>query len=137
MRGAIAIAVAASLGVAIAVAASALRAGNGVSESASSPRPVWSEVHWPFPMDQWGKGKAFQCSAQNCGVEVKLYLRAKLGSCDCTSGIANDDELARMSDFDFVGGTISPLRAGEPITIAWMMGRSRAYMLSDRDSRRC
>ncbi len=34
-----------------------------------------------------------------------------------------------MSDFDLVGGEVSPLGAGQPITIAWMKGRSRAYAL--------
>jgi len=68
-----------------------------------------------------------------CGGEVKLYLRAKLGSCNCTTGVADDADLDRMSDFDLVGGEVSPLGAGRPITIAWMKGRSRAYTLVARD----
>jgi hypothetical protein len=35
-----------------------------------------------------------------------------------------------MSDFDLVGGEVSPLAAGRPITVAWMKGRSRAYTLT-------
>jgi hypothetical protein len=100
---------------------------------ASPPRPVWAEVQWPFPMDQWGKGKAFRCKAADCGAEVNLYLRAKLGSCNCTTGVADDAELDRMSDFDLVGGQISPLGAGRPITVARMKGRSRAYTLTSRN----
>jgi hypothetical protein len=80
-------------------------------------RPVWTEAKWPFPIDQWGTGRAFACTAADCGTEVKLYLRAKLGSCDCTKGVADDDELDRMSDFDLVGGEVSPLGAGRPIAI--------------------
>jgi hypothetical protein len=38
-----------------------------------------------------------------------------------------------MSDFDLVGGEVSPLGAGRPITIARMKGRSRAYTLSARN----
>jgi hypothetical protein len=38
-----------------------------------------------------------------------------------------------MSDFDLVGGEISPLGAGRPITVAWMKGRSRAYTLTARN----
>ena len=30
-------------------------------------RPAWSEMQWPFPMDQWGKGKAFRCKSADCG----------------------------------------------------------------------
>jgi hypothetical protein len=94
--------------------------------------PAWVEVAWPFPVDQWGKGKAFRCKAADCGTEIKLYLRAKLGSCDCTTGIADDAALDRMSDFDLVGGEVSPLGAGRPIAVAWMKGRSRAYTLMAR-----
>ena len=46
---------------------------------AAPPAPVWSEVPWPFPMDQWGKGKAFTCKAADCGTQVTLYIRAKIG----------------------------------------------------------
>ena len=46
--------------------------------------------------------------AGDCGTEVKIYLRAKLGSCNCTTGVADDAELDRMSDFDLVGGEVSP-----------------------------
>ena len=63
----------------------------------------------------------------------KLYLRAKLGSCNCTNGVADDADLDRMSDFDLVGGEVSPLGAGRPIAVAWMKGRSRAYALSARN----
>ena len=101
--------------------------------AAPPPNPVWTEVRWPFPMDQWGKGKAFLCKAEHCGTEVRLYLRAKLGFCNCTTGVADDADLDRMSDFDLVGGEVSPLGAGRPITIAWMKGRSRAYTLTARN----
>jgi hypothetical protein len=100
---------------------------------ASAVRPVWAEVRWPFPIDQWGSGRAFACKAADCGSEVRLYLRAKLGSCNCTTGVADDADLDRMSDFDLVGGEVSPLGAGRPIEVAWMKGRSRAYTLTARD----
>jgi hypothetical protein len=93
-------------------------------------QPVWTEVKWPFPIDQWGTGRAFACKAADCGSEVKLYLRAKLGSCNCATGIADDADLDRMSDFDLVGGEVFPLAAGRPIAIGWMKGRSRAYALT-------
>ena len=99
----------------------------------TAARPVWSEVTWPFPIDQWGTGRAFACRAADCGAEVKLYLRAKLGSCNCATGVADDADLDRMSDFDLVGGKVSPLGAGRPITVAWMKGRSRAYALTARN----
>ena len=101
-----------------------------VTDDTSATRPAWTEVRWPFPIDQWGTGRAFVCKAADCGTEVNLYLRAKLGSCNCTTGVADDDDLDRMSDFDLVGGEVSAFGAGRPITIAWMKGRSRAYALT-------
>jgi hypothetical protein len=106
------------------------------SEGGSAPsalRPVWTETQWPFPMDQWGRGRAFRCKPADCGTEVNIYLRAKLGSCNCTTGVADDAELDRMSDFDLVGGEVLPLGAGQPVTIGTMKGRSRAYTLSGRN----
>jgi len=102
-------------------------------EDKSAFRPVWTEVKWPFPIDQWGTGRAFVCEPANCRAEVKLYLRAKLGSCNCETGVANDADLDRMSDFDSVGAEVSPLGAGRPITVGWMGGRSRAYALAARN----
>ena len=99
----------------------------------STARPVWAEVRWPFPIDQWGLGRAFACKPTDCGSEVNLYLRAKLGSCNCATGVADDADLDRMSDFDLVGGEVLPLAAGRPITVAWMKGRSRAYTLTARN----
>jgi hypothetical protein len=91
---------------------------------------VWIEVAWPFPSDQWGAGKAFTCKPADCGSEVHVYLRAKLGFCNCATGVANDDDLDRMSDFDLVGGDVVPLAAGRPVRIGTMNGRDRGYALA-------
>ena len=99
--------------------------------TAAAGSPVWTEVAWPFPLDPWGKGKAFRCKAGDCGAEVNVYVRAKLGFCDCTTGVADDDDLDRMGDLVLVGEA-SPLGAGRPINVAWMKGRSRAYALDAR-----
>ena len=107
-------------------------ADNGATTD--TPHPVWTEAQWPFPKDQWGGGKAFRCKAANCGADTSLYLRAKLGFCNCTTGIADDEDLDRMSDFDLVGGEVLPLGAGRPITVGRMQGRARAYSLPSRDA---
>jgi hypothetical protein len=93
--------------------------------------PVWAEVQWPFPMDEWGKGKAFRCNAADCGVEVNLYIRAKIGFCNCTTGVSDDDELDRLSDFGLMGEKPSVLGPGHSIRVAWMKGRSRSYAVAD------
>lgn len=91
---------------------------------------AWAEVAWPFPLDQWGSGRAFKCKPADCGSEVNVYLRAKLGFCNCATGVANDEDLDRMSDFDLVGGEVSPLAPGRPVRIGGMNGRYRAYVLA-------
>jgi len=74
------------------VAAVVLVAGFGASAfffAATLPadmhrgQPVWTDAAWPFPIDQWGRGWAYQCKAADCGIEVKLYLRPKVGFCNC------------------------------------------------------
>jgi hypothetical protein len=86
-------------------------------------------------MDQWGTGKAFHCNSADCGTEVTVYLRAKIGFCNCKDGLSTDDELDRVSDFDLFGGTLYPQAAGQPLTAAWLKGRSRPFAIRDtRDS---
>jgi hypothetical protein len=131
------VALALAAGIAVAIAGYFVlivpRPADKAAGDASVAGQVWEEGKWPFPIDQWGTGRAFACKAADCGTEVKLYLRAKLGSCNCTTGVANDADLDRMSDFDLVGGEVSPLGAGQPIRVGWMKGRSRAYALTARD----
>jgi hypothetical protein len=104
---------------------------HGASDRAAAvePREIWSEVSWPFPMDQWGKGKAFVCKAADCGADVTIYLRAKIGFCNCSTGVADDEELDRISDFDLLGNQLTAIAPGRPIAVAWMKGRSRAFLI--------
>jgi hypothetical protein len=98
-------------------------------EPATPTQPVWIETKWPFLGDEWGEGKAFQCKAENCGVEIDLYIRPKIGFCSSTTGVADDAELERLSDFDFMNGAAVALGDGHGINIAWMKGRIRAYTI--------
>jgi hypothetical protein len=99
---------------------------------ASEPtHPVWTEIAWPFAIDQWGKGKAYRCSAIDCGAEVNLYLRAKIGFCNCATGVSDDEELDRISDYDLIGNKLAALAPGQQIKIAWMKGRSRLFAFND------
>jgi hypothetical protein len=93
--------------------------------------PVWIETKWPFPMDQWGPGKAFQCKAADCGADLKLYIRAKIGFCSSTTGVVDDNELERLSDFDFMNGPTVALGEGHAIDVAWMKGRLRTYAIAN------
>jgi hypothetical protein len=93
----------------------------------SSRGPVWTTAAWPFPIDQWGEGWAYQCKAADCGVAVNLYLRPKIGFCNCQTGVADDEELDRVSDVDLVGNESSALGPGRAIVVHGMKGRSRGY----------
>jgi hypothetical protein len=119
---------AAAFGLGGLVAATALRSDR--PEATNPSRAVWSEVAWPFAIDQWGKGKAFRCNAADCGTEVSVYIRPKIGFCNCSTGVADDEELERISDFDLLNNTLSPLGAGRDISVAWMKGRSRPYSIA-------
>jgi hypothetical protein len=129
------LAVALTVGVAGAIAGylalAAPRPADKATGDISAAGAIWTEVSWPFPIDQWGTGRAFACKAADCGADLKLYLRAKLGACNCATGVADDDDLDRMSDFDLLGGEVSPFGAGRPITVGWMKGRSRAYAITN------
>jgi hypothetical protein len=87
----------------------------------------WTEVKWPFPLDQWGTGRAFRCSPADCGVEVNVYLRPKIGFCNCAIGVSDDAELDRVGDLELFSDKFRGLADGQPITVGWMSGRSRAY----------
>jgi len=113
--------------VVVGILAGASLRGSVSRAVAGSPEPVWTEVPWPFPIDQWGKGKAFACKAADCGTQVTVYIRAKIGFCNCATGVADDEELDRISDFDLLGGSASAQAPGRPVTVAWMKGRSRAF----------
>ena len=102
----------------------------------SSPdQAVWTEISWPFPVDQWGGGWAFQCKAADCGVDVNLYLRPKIGFCNCQTGVADDEELDRVGDVDLFDGERSARGPGRPIAVHAMKGRSRGYTVGARSAK--
>ena len=81
-------------------------------------------------MDQWGKGRAFTCSARDCGTEIQVFLRAKIGFCNCATGVADDNEIDRVADVDLFSLRYAPLAAGRDITVGWMKGRARQYRVA-------
>jgi len=90
----------------------------------------WREIAWPFPRDGWPAGRAFRCNdAARCGGEIELYLRPKIGFCNCDIGVADDDEVDRVADLDLVSAHFRALEPGRAIQIADMPGRIRAYDL--------
>jgi hypothetical protein len=120
--------VGAALGFVAAIAVAAFLSREVAKDSAARAfYPVWTEANWPFPGDPWGKGKAFRCKAADCGSDVQLYVRAKLGFCNCVTGIADDTDLEQMGDLAMIGGEVEPLGVGKQINVGSMLGRSRVY----------
>jgi hypothetical protein len=96
----------------------------------------WREIAWPFPRDGWPAGRAFRCAMEACGGEVEVYVRPKIGFCNCDSGVADDDEVDRVADLDLMSERFVPLEAGKVIRVADMSGRIRAYDLTMADGSR-
>jgi hypothetical protein len=92
--------------------------------------PAWTELKWPFPMDQWGMGKAFVCSAADCGSRIEVYVRPKIGFCNCATGVSDDAELERVADTDLVSPDVRALGRARPIKVGWMAGLMRPYRAS-------
>src|SRR5437762_11586026 len=87
------------------------------SVAAASLHPAWSELAWRFPIDQWGIGKTFRCRAQDCGQDAELHVRAKIGFCNCTTGVADDDDLERVADFELFGDRPAALAPGRVVKV--------------------
>jgi hypothetical protein len=96
----------------------------------------WQEIAWPFPRDGWPAGKAFRCGVAACGAEVELYVRPKMGFCNCDRGVTDDDEVDRVADLDLMSQHFAPLAAGDIVRVADMPGRIRAYDLKLSDGLR-
>jgi hypothetical protein len=114
------------------VAVAAVLVAKPFDRTPAVPTPhnaVWSETAWPFLMDQWGKGIAYRCKASDCGTEVGVYVRAKIGFCNCATGVSDDDELDRVGDAQLIGVEYAPVEPGREISVAWMKGRSRPYVV--------
>ena len=114
------------------MAGSAAVLGVRAPTNPSAAEPVWTETKWPFLQDQWGIGKAFVCMPADCGIKVDLFIRPKIGFCNCSTGVSDDNELERVADTDLVSPKVRPFSPSSPVKVGWMRGLSRAYVMSDQ-----
>ena len=125
-------------GLLISAIAVAIFAASGVAgdQHVRVGREGWREIAWPFPRDGWPAGRAFRCETEACGGEVEVYVRPKIGFCNCDTGVADDDEVDRVADLDLMSARFVPLEVGKVIRVAGMEGRLRAYDLHLADGAR-
>lgn len=96
---------------------------------ALDPAAGWTEIAWPLSPTPWWPSKAFVCKSATCGGEMTLYVRVKVGFCNCAEGIADDAELERIGDFADLSRRHEPLADGKPIVLDGLKGRSRPYRM--------
>jgi hypothetical protein len=123
------------------IAVLAVGALSGVAAVQHAPRQgegpqQWQEIAWPFPRDGWPAGRAFRCADVSCGEDVEIYVRPKIGFCNCNTGVADDDEVDRVSDLDLISERFAPRAPGRAIDVAGMRGRLRSYDLDMPDGSR-
>jgi hypothetical protein len=114
------------------MAASVAVFGVGAPQPPSPDAAAWTAVKWPFLLDQWGTGKAFACA--DCGAKVEVFVRPKIGFCNCTTGVSDDTELERVADTDLVSPNTRPIGPSQPVKIGWMKGLARSYGVSDGET---
>lgn len=115
------------------VALGALSGAAAYQHAGLQQQGAWREIAWPFARDGWPAGKAFRCEAAACGSEIEIYVRPKLGFCNCDRGVADDDEVDRVADLDLMSERFVPLSPGDVVDVADMPGRIRAYDLRISD----
>jgi hypothetical protein len=103
------------------------------AQEAHSPGAHWQEIAWPYPRDAWPAGRAFRCDTESCGGAVEVYVRPKIGFCNCDTGVADDDEVDRVADLDLISTRFAPREAGRVVHLVDLSGRARHYDLEMSD----
>src|SRR5438105_12188485 len=112
-------------GAGLAIAALSTAAGGHYAAPRQAHGSHWQEIAWPFPRDGWPAGRALRWDAATCGTETELYVRPKIGFCNCDAGVADDDEVGRVADLDLISERFAPLAPGKAVRIADLSGRLR------------
>ena len=97
--------------------------------------PGWTPSAWPLINDQFGAGAAFACEEAFCGAATKVTVRAKIGYCNCTTGVADDEELERVGDVESLAADAQPAADGQAVSIGRMQGRIRRYATAGQPAR--
>ena len=60
-------------------------------------------------------------------MEVNVFVRAKIGFCNCTTGVSDDAELDRVGDISLISDRFIGVSESEPVKVGWMTGRRRLF----------
>jgi len=101
--------------------------------TASADARQWQSIAWRFPRDAWPAGRSYRCPAARCGVQLDVHIRPKIGFCNCTTGVTDDEEVDRVSDLDLISAQFTPRGAGTTVEVAHLKGRARDYQLQNAD----
>ena len=102
------------------------------SLDASALPEGWRPVDWPLIKDQFDAGLALECLGSGCANFSAVTVRAKIGFCNCVSGVSDDDELERIGDAGAISEAYVPLGAGQETVVDGLKGRERLYRLNDQ-----
>ena len=58
-----------------------------------------------------------------------VYARVKAGMCDCVAGVADDEDLARVSDAGLLTASMAAEGPGEATVVAGLRTRLRHYRM--------
>jgi hypothetical protein len=111
------------------IAATLAGAPARATDAGTHETSAWRDIAWPLAFDPWPAGRAFRCDKASCGADVELYVRPKLGFCNCATGITDDSEIDLISDLAAISPSFAPRADGRAIMLADMKGRARPYLV--------
>ena len=94
----------------------------------------WRPVDWPLIKDQFDSGLAIECMGSGCANFSAVTVRAKIGFCNCATGVSDDEELERIGDLHLVAAASTAVHEGSEIVVGRMKGRSRPYRVAGQPS---
>ena len=98
-------------------------------ENANASPDIWQDMKWPLAFDPWPPGRAFRCGKSDCGADIELYVRPKLGFCNCATGITEDSEIDQVGDLAAIGSDFVPFGKGRTTQVGDMKGLARNYRI--------
>jgi hypothetical protein len=108
------------------MAATAVAARLRPRPSAPDQGVNWVEETWRLPLDNWGQGRVWRVVTPGIS-EARLFVRTKIGFCNCFDGIADDTEIDRIGDIDLHGDDFAAAELGAPASLGDLTGRKRLF----------